>query len=414
MPTIHISNIGPIADSGVIDLTPVNLFIGKPSSGKSTLLKILCYCQWIEKHVSIGYQVKGKTMAYAYSHHYRFIRDLMRFHRFESAFFRPDSRIEYRGEAVDIHFEGTETSNAKITLKPKANRYNSKICFVPSERNLLSSMKNIQDGYRSSDMDMLFNFVLEWNEYKESFSAAQPLTLAVAPNIQYYYDKKQGERITITDARHPVPPFSPFYASSGIQSAFPLEVIAHSLLKSVGQNAKLSPSDMTQIVARLLQEGAGPEEIKINLENKAGQVKQMLQYQAFELFVEEPEQNLFPESQAALVRQLVRTVKAANRREGSAGSYLVMTTHSPYVLSTLNTLMTAAEAYEKNPDVTTRIVDRACILPKGSISAYSIDDKGRVHSLIDRELDMIDGAWLDGVSDDVEESLVRLNEIIYG
>ena len=41
MATIQIQNIGPIVDTGVIELRAINLFIGKQSSGKSTLLKIL-------------------------------------------------------------------------------------------------------------------------------------------------------------------------------------------------------------------------------------------------------------------------------------------------------------------------------------------------------------------------------------
>lgn len=414
MPTIHIRNIGPIADSGVIELTSVNLFIGKPSSGKSTLLKIMCYCQWIEKHVSIGYQVNGKSMVEAYTHYYRFIKDLMRFHRFNADFFVADSEIIYHGECVDIHFKGDVNKNARINTKSHPNKYNSKICFVPSERNLLSSMKNIQDGYRSSDMDMLFNFVLEWNEYKEAFSASQPLTLAVAPNIQYYYDKKHGERISITDTERPVPPFSPFYASSGIQSAFPLEVIAHSLRKSVGKNAKLSPADMTQILARMIQDGASAKELKQAIENKAVEAKKMLQYQAFELFVEEPEQNLFPESQSALVYRIVGLVNEANQIAGAQRSYVVMTTHSPYILSALNTLMAATEACERDRTATERIVSRDLILPRGAISAYCIDADGKVQPLIDSELYMIDGTWLDGVSDEVETRLTQLNEIICG
>ena len=49
MATIQIKNIGPITDTGIIPLTSVMLVIGKQSSGKSTFLKILCFCRWMEK-----------------------------------------------------------------------------------------------------------------------------------------------------------------------------------------------------------------------------------------------------------------------------------------------------------------------------------------------------------------------------
>ena len=45
--TIH--NFGPIKDVD-IELGRINVIIGPQNSGKSTVLKIACYCDWIEKH----------------------------------------------------------------------------------------------------------------------------------------------------------------------------------------------------------------------------------------------------------------------------------------------------------------------------------------------------------------------------
>ena len=56
MAHIHIKNIGPIYDTGIINLTPVMVFIGKQSTGKSTLIKILCFCKWLEKRMLVGEQ----------------------------------------------------------------------------------------------------------------------------------------------------------------------------------------------------------------------------------------------------------------------------------------------------------------------------------------------------------------------
>ena len=305
MATIRIQNVGPIADTGQLELAPVNLIIGKQSSGKSTLLKIICFCRWIDKQVSIGARIKGKSASYAYSHHYRFTRELMHFYRFNESFFSAESHIEYNGDAADIIFSGTANRNAQITAKPKGDKYNTKLCFIPSERNLLSSMKNIQDGYRSSDMDMLFNFVFEWGEFREKFTPDNRLRLTVAPEMEYYYDKEKGEQILITKNRRTVPPFSPFFASSGIQSAFPLEVILHSLVNCVGTNAKLSQSDLTQILARLVREGASSEELQKAIEAGREVSRNLLSYQGAQIFVEEPEQNLFPESQAAMIQSIV-------------------------------------------------------------------------------------------------------------
>ena len=412
MATIQIQNIGPIVDTGVIELRAINLFIGKQSSGKSTLLKILCFCRWIDKQVAIGSRKKDKSASYVYSHYSRFIKELMHFYRFNESFFTAQSQIHYNGAAVEITFKGDTKNNAQIAAKAKGDKYNSKLCFIPSERNLLSAIKNIQDGYRSSDMDMLFNFVFEWSEFREKFTPDNRLRLTVAPDMEYYYDKESGEQIIIHKNNRQVPPFSPFYASSGVQSALPLEVLLRSLVNTIGQNAKLSQSDLTQIVARLLRDGATVEQVQRAIEAGHEESRKLLTYQGIQLFIEEPEQNLFPESQAAIINSIVRAVKEAESKSAHHRNMVVMTTHSPYVLSSLNVLMAASEAYPIDPDATQQIVDKDLILPLGEIKAYSIDDDGYVRSIVDDDLYMVDGTFLDSASDAVENKLSLLNDII--
>ena len=48
MAHITIKNIGPIKEVD-IDLNKINIFMGPQSSGKSTIAKIICHCQWVEK-----------------------------------------------------------------------------------------------------------------------------------------------------------------------------------------------------------------------------------------------------------------------------------------------------------------------------------------------------------------------------
>ena len=54
MASIEIKNVGPLADTGQIDLGRFNVIIGKQSTGKSTFMKILCFCQWLEKKIMTG------------------------------------------------------------------------------------------------------------------------------------------------------------------------------------------------------------------------------------------------------------------------------------------------------------------------------------------------------------------------
>lgn len=98
MATIRVKNIAPLKDTETLNLTSVMLFIGMQSTGKSTLMKILCFCRWIEKRV----MVDGEELLYKYTHYNRFRKELMKFHRLNEAVFADDSKIEYNGDCVTI------------------------------------------------------------------------------------------------------------------------------------------------------------------------------------------------------------------------------------------------------------------------------------------------------------------------
>ena len=89
MASIEIKCVGPLNDTGRIELKMVNLFIGKQSTGKSTLMKILSYCRWLEKTIMTG----SDTILFAYTHNNKFIKELMQFYRFNMGYFSNDSVI---------------------------------------------------------------------------------------------------------------------------------------------------------------------------------------------------------------------------------------------------------------------------------------------------------------------------------
>jgi hypothetical protein len=97
---------------------------------------------------------------------------------------------------------------------------------------------------------------------------------------------------------------------------------------------------------------------------------------------------------------------------------VVMTTHSPYILSVINVLLAEAKLYDKHTnnyiEGVDDFVDYACYMMAENYSAYYINDNGTFENLIDSELSMISGLQLDGVSDWVEERISKVNEFIYG
>lgn len=405
MSTIRIKSIGPIVDTGFVELKAINLFIGKQSTGKSTLLKILSHCRWVEKQLCVGKSKSGRSVKYAYTHHYRFIQELIKFYRFEPKFFSADSEIYYKGDNYTIYFKGGNKSNARIERELDAVPYNVKLSFIPSERNLVSAIRDIESWYRPKDFDLLFNFIFEWDEVREAYTSASALPLVVAPQLEYYYDKNKGEQLRIVGKQKEI---SPFYASSGVQSALPLEVMVNAKVKAVGSKANLSKSDLMDIVTAILDENT--LFTVDSLESKVA--KGLLTYNGAVFFIEEPEQNLFPESQAKLLYHMAGAIKSANEKVGLGCSMLSVATHSPYILSALNVLMAAAEAAEIDYEETVKVIPAQYILKKGDISAYCITEQGHVSSIVDNEIYMVSGDYLDGVSQEVEATLDKLNNII--
>lgn len=405
MATIQIKSIGPIVDTGVIELKTINLFIGKQSTGKSTLLKICSHCRWIEKLLSIGKHKNGTSSIYLYTHYYRFVQELIKFYRFDPKFFSAKSEIIYVGDTYRIEFRGNHKANAKIEAIDGATPYNVKMSFIPSERNLISAIKGIESWYRPKDFDLLFNFIFEWDEVRESYTPSRALPLVVTPGMEFFYDKSRGEQIRLTAQQKE---FSPFYASSGVQSALPLEVMVNALTNAVGTKANMSKSDLMDIVSSLLEEHSDINQVMA--ESRLS--KSLMTYQGAIFFIEEIEQNLFPESQAALLRHVVSAIKYANSKYSGNFSKVFLTTHSPYILSSLNVLMAAADAYAIDAAATVQIVPEEYILPKGSISAYYLTPEGKAEPIIDPDVYMVSGMNLDTVSREVENDIDKLNDII--
>ena len=140
MATIQIKNVGPLKDTGKIQLNKLLLIIGKQSSGKSTFMKILCHCRWIEKTLMVDDDNSAKD----YGKDKRFLESLMTFHRFNLDFFSSESYINYDGDYISIVQNG-DITDAMITRKDsfENRRYNTKLCFIPSERNLFAKQRDL-------------------------------------------------------------------------------------------------------------------------------------------------------------------------------------------------------------------------------------------------------------------------------
>ena len=409
MATIQIKNLGPLKDTGLINLTDVLLVIGRQSSGKSTFMKVLCFCRWIEKKIMTSFD----NTIQAYTHNKRFTRDLKQFHRIDEMYFKEDTEIIYDGDVVTISLTGVD-QNAKINRKLEAweDRYNSKLSYIPAERNLVSAVQNINDTYKAKERDSIFNFIQEWYEAKDTYGSDNKLTLSLTDDFKYYSDNGL-DYVVLPNGK----PITSFYASSGVQSVMPIDVMTDYIMGVVGKVVKFSMTDLMNRLMESLDTDVrneivhGAHEVT---EEELAPIREKMKYQSAQLFIEEPEQNLYPDAQRKLVQNLIRHLKAV-KSIGKHRSMVVLTTHSPYVLSILNVLIADAAAVEKKPgdERLKDVVDESTLLPTDAFSAYFINKDGVFEDIKDMEIPMLSGINLDSVSDWVDEHVGRINEILY-
>lgn len=95
MAHLSIKNIGPVKDID-IDLNRINVFLGPQSSGKSTIAKVLSFCQWLQKDVAVRQSVDHIDKNFVE-------KNLIEYHNI-SSYLSAESEFHYRGRCVDLDF----------------------------------------------------------------------------------------------------------------------------------------------------------------------------------------------------------------------------------------------------------------------------------------------------------------------
>ncbi|MFK7774995.1 MAG: AAA family ATPase [Saprospiraceae bacterium] len=365
--TLIVKNFGPIKDVE-LELGKVNVFIGEQAGGKSTLAKLIAiFRDWDFLEEKLDY----KTF----------------FHQYKIGnYFSKETQISYKCEGYRISF-----LNSKISI------------------DFSSQLKKKLDD-RSILRDIIITDTENRPEYLTQFVI---ITNSIKPSVYF-----PAERVFIS------------LLSSSIFSLLNNKIALPQFLIRFGSNyqvAKNSYENLSFPKFKISYENSNQNDLitfrnkKIKVENSSSGLQALLplilvteynhsygvnKFTDLSYIVEEPELNLYPKIQKTLIEFLVE-------RCSKNGNNLILTTHSPYILTAISNLILAGNTLKQNPKLKKEIIK---LVPEKyhlnfeDVQAYYVEN-GKVSSIMDKEYQTIDASPIDDVSDDLGETFDKLLDL---
>ena len=340
MKRIIIRAFGPIKEADIV-LKDVNVIVGEQSIGKSCVLKVSCFCTWVEKRIEI------EQNAHRFEKNGVFVEELENFHRL-NGYMQENTYIGYESDFINFSYDKIHG----FAYKWKDRRWEykrPKVSYIPAERNLVAVIPNWFEV--KSVAENIQDFMADWSDARKSVdNDKEILNLDVA----YHYDEGNDKDFVKMADGH----YLPFTnVSSGLQSLIPLYIhlvnITSNNYREREDNSVKHKSERDKLIDSLIDyydKNMGNSYMKNPNYGKAnakesldmeyipnpemtnwtlGRYLNISRTHHCEVFLEEPEENLFPPTQQTLMRSLLKLLKRDD------GNTLFISTHSPYVLDIL-------------------------------------------------------------------------------
>ena len=419
MKRLTIKNIGPLTNVSV-DFAKYNLFIGPQGSGKSCILKIVSYCNWVEKRIELSQSPN------VYLNDSGFWKQLVDYHRL-NGFIKKGFLIKYESSFMSFSISGSpEKIQYSFKWKPR-NRWQycrPQIAYIPAERNIVAVIPNWFDISFSNDNNIQ-GYMSDWENARSTFPQYNKLDI-LNLGLSYYYDKEQlRERILINNGAE----IAFLNASSGLQSVVPLCGLIYYLtyhelhrprqlsvaqerelndLQDTLHKEKFTQSNGSNIVGRVdnITKTIPEPRVKFFTSHQdeamfSEIVDKFSLTQYASIYLEEPEENLFPTTQYELVKWMAKQINTTQDNS------LCIATHSPYILSSFNNLIQAAD--NKDSNVVETVVGKSAAIQFEDINVYAVDN-GTAKDIKDYDLRLIAQTDLDAASDTISSDFSKLLE----
>ena len=388
---LQLKNFGPIKQLD-ISIKPLTVLIGESGSGKSAVLKLLSLLRWAHKRNHLrSYFIKN---------------GLANENDFSSISFGEllamSGLDEFVKQTIEIVFtigKTTYIATAKELISPVIEEDFSldKVLFLSDNRVILPDILgyyfnlNVKFPYHLEDTFLNFNHAMK--SFRNGFaieSTEVRLTREkTAFGEAYFISNTEGNKEESFHIKFE-------NASSGIKAVSFVELITHFYT----HDHLFNFNEVLENQYKRL--GIGGTDIKPWKGKKN-----------LSIFIEEPELSLFPEAQRRLLHRLIKDCFSSMEND-VAQVHLAFATHSPYILASLNNLLLAGETAKKleKQELVKAIIPQQYWLTVEQVGAYAIE-KGYVKDIIEVDL-LINGSYLDGLSDEISREFSAILDIEYG
>lgn len=400
MGTLKISNFGAIKEAN-LEIKKINVFIGHTSTGKSTAAKLLTIFNSDEllgvphgnisgfekllKKYDIDFDINEDSEIYYKQNEYfwkiskgkfetnnddaeilkypnrsdlikRFLNQKQDVEEFRSLITTVEETLKIDNSVLQ---EMLLSSTIQAYIRSK-HQFKNPI-YIPAERLLISTFSNSMFSLLEAGATIP-ECISRFGALYESARRRRKETFIDILKIKVQFDK-DNDTVTISDNTQ----ISLKQASSGILSILPLWTVLEYHLNKSNNNL---------------------------------------------ILIEEPELNLYPTVQLDLINWIMGKMRYVDSNS------IVITTHSPYILTAIDDLIMGYDIYNKNrnqPEIITKI---ATLLPKYSlidfnnISSYFFAENGIIKDIRDKETRSVGAEYLDEASERTSHIFNELSNLL--
>ncbi|EAI8342396.1 ATP-binding protein [Campylobacter jejuni] len=403
MQKIIIKNLGPIQEAKII-LKPFIVIIGKSGSGKSVLLRTVSLLKWIYKHEWMQSFYDPKLLnSISQEKFNEYLKESML-----------DTYINKKTEIklIDDKTPIIEIKNEDITIHQiKSKKPIGKIIFINDTRNFLPELfalpqqRKIKLSYHTDDM--IANFI-------ESVKNSKNFKLNIIKNITFTSEREANFDRYYLKYNDIKIPFE--QSSSGEKSASILEIICNYFAYDYNIEQKsVKKIILENILNKFIINKNNLKEQYQRIEEEISERVDSLKFlfsqknkPSLDIFIEEPESNLFPINQKNMAYYLAGLRNSKNKPN------IIFSTHSPYILTSLNNILYASMVEQKLHDNKKNniyeIINKKNIMDHKDLAAYKLEN-GKVELIIHKETSLIDAEYIDIASSEIMDDFYKIAEL---